>query len=84
MRVKTPKVRLGTDVTFQNFKTGTQALPSFDLSFTTQIGVKNTNFFPYKFDSTIATFMYEGVPVGQVIIPKGKAGLRSTKKVTVS
>ena len=28
--------------------------------------------------------MYEGVPVGQVIIPKGKAGLRSTKKVTVT
>ncbi|KAK4601452.1 hypothetical protein RGQ29_010848 [Quercus rubra] len=60
MRVRTPK----------NFNTGTRESPSFDLSFTTQIGVKNTNFFPYKFDSTIATFMYEGVPVGQVIIPK--------------
>ncbi|XP_050269138.1 late embryogenesis abundant protein At1g64065-like [Quercus robur] len=83
MRVKTPKVRLGTDVTFQNFKTGTQASPTFDLSFTTQVGVKNTNFGPYKFDSTIATFMYQGVTVGQVTIPKGKAGLRSTKKVGV-
>ena len=83
MRVKTPKVRLGTDVTFQNFQTGTQASPTFDLSFTTQVGVKNTNFGPYKFDSTIATFMYQGVTVGQVTIPKGKAGLRSTKKVGV-
>ncbi|XP_050269131.1 late embryogenesis abundant protein At1g64065-like [Quercus robur] len=84
MRVKTLKVRLGTDVTFQNFSTGTQASPAFDLSFTTQVRVKNTNFGPYKFDSTIATFMYQGVTVGQVIIPKGKAGLRSTKKVGVT
>ncbi|KAF3968817.1 hypothetical protein ACB098_01G150300 [Castanea mollissima] len=84
MRVKTPKVRLGTDVTFQNFSTGTQASPFFDLSVTTQVRVKNTNFGPYKFDSTIATFMYQGVTVGQVLIPKGKAGLRSTKKVGVT
>ena len=84
MRVKTPKVRLGADVTFQNFSAGTQASPSFDLSFTTQVRVKNANFGPYKFDSTIATFMYQRVTVGQVTIPKGKAGLRSTKKVTVT
>ena len=84
MRVKTPKVRLGTNITFQNFNTGTQASPSFDLSFATQVGIKNTNFGPYKYDSTIATFMYQGVTIGQVTIPKGKAGLRSTKKVTVT
>ncbi|KAK7855957.1 late embryogenesis abundant protein At1g64065-like [Quercus suber] len=84
MRVKTPKVRLGTNITFQNFNTGTQVSPSFDLSFTTQVGIKNTNFGPYKYDSTIATFMYQGVTIGQVTIPKGKAGLRSTKKVTVT
>ncbi|XP_050269142.1 uncharacterized protein LOC126713431 [Quercus robur] len=84
MRVKTPKVRLGANITFQNFNTGTQASPSFDLSFTTQVGMKNTNFGPYKYDSTIATFMYQGVTIGQVTIPKGKAGLRSTKKVTVT
>ena len=84
MRVKTPKVRLGTNITFQNFNTGTQASPSFDLSFATQVGIKNTNFGPYKYDSTIATFMYQGVTIGQVTVPKGKAGLRSTKKVTVT
>ncbi|KAL0015892.1 hypothetical protein SO802_002961 [Lithocarpus litseifolius] len=84
MRVKTPKVRLGTDITFQNFSAGTQASPSFDLSFTTQLRVKNKNFGPYKFDSSIATFMYQGVTVGQVTIPKSKAGLQSTKKVGVT
>ena len=84
MRVKTPKVRLDSTVTFQNFNAGNQAPPSFDISFTTQVRVKNTNFGPYKYDSTNATFMYQGVTVGQVTIPKGKAGFRSTKKVIVT
>ena len=86
MRVKTPKVRLGStdSVTFHNFTTGNQTSPSFYISFTTQVRVKNTNFGPYKYDSTNATFMYQGVTVGQVIIPKGKAGFRSTKKVSVT
>ncbi|GMY30430.1 late embryogenesis abundant protein At1g64065-like [Fagus crenata] len=84
MRVKTPKVRLDSTVTFQNFNAGNQAQPSFDITFETQVRVKNTNFGPYKYDSTNATFMYQGVTVGQVIIPKGKAGFRSTKKVSVT
>uniref|UniRef100_A0A2N9GL17 Late embryogenesis abundant protein LEA-2 subgroup domain-containing protein n=1 Tax=Fagus sylvatica TaxID=28930 RepID=A0A2N9GL17_FAGSY len=86
MRVKTPKVRLGStdSVTFHNFTTGNQTSPSFNISFTTQVRVKNTNFGPYKYDSTNATFMYQGVTVGQVTIPKGKAGLCSTKKVSVT
>ena len=46
--------------------------------------VKNANFGPYKYESAIATFMYKGVTMGQVTIPKGKVGLRSTKKVGVT
>ncbi|XP_030950466.1 late embryogenesis abundant protein At1g64065-like [Quercus lobata] len=84
MRVKTPKVRLGNDATFHNVTTGNSTSPSFDINFTTQLRVKNANFGPYKYDSTIATFMYKGVTAGQVTIPKGKAGLRSTKKVGVT
>ena len=83
MCVKTPKVRLGNNIKFHNVITnGNSTSPSFDI--TTQLRVKNTNFGPYKYDSTIATFMYKGVLVGQVIIPKGKAGLHSTKKVGVT
>ncbi|XP_040989284.1 uncharacterized protein LOC121236866 [Juglans microcarpa x Juglans regia] len=84
MKVKTPKVRLGTAVTFQNVSTSTQPSPSFDISFTTQVRVKNTNFGPYKYDSATVAFMYDGVTVGEVGIPKGKAGMLSTKKVSVT
>ncbi|XP_040989285.1 uncharacterized protein LOC121236867 [Juglans microcarpa x Juglans regia] len=84
LKVKTPKVRLGTAVTFQNVSTSTQPSASFDISFTTQVRVKNTNFGPYKYDSATAAFMYDGVTVGEVSIPKGKAGMLSTKKVSVT
>ncbi|KAB1215405.1 hypothetical protein CJ030_MR4G025305 [Morella rubra] len=80
MKVKTPKVRLGT-VALSNVNTSNQ---SFDISFTTQVRIKNTNFGPYKYDATNATFTYQGEAVGQVNIPKSKAGMRSTKKVSVT
>ncbi|KAM3685637.1 hypothetical protein ACB098_11G136300 [Castanea mollissima] len=67
-RFRTPKVTLGMTM----------------VTFTTQVRVKNTNFGLYEYDSTNATFMYQGVTVAQVTIPNGKAGLRSTKKVSVT
>jgi hypothetical protein len=81
MKVKTPKVRLGA-ISVQNL-TSVPATPSFSTSFTTQIRVKNTNWGPYKFDAGTATFMYQGVAVGQISFPKSKAGMRSTKKIDV-
>ena len=83
MRVKTTKVWLGNNVKFHNMTTGNSTSPSFDINFTTQLRVENANFGPYKYDSAIATFMYKGVTAGQVTIPKGKGGLRLTKKVGV-
>ncbi|XP_068307082.1 late embryogenesis abundant protein At1g64065-like [Pyrus communis] len=81
MKVKTPKVRLG-NINVQNLNS-VPATPSFDTKFTTQIKVKNTNFGPYKYDAAIITFLYQGATVGQVSIPKGKAGMLSTKNVDV-
>lgn len=84
MRVKSPKVRLGK-IDVQNI-TAVPATPSFDINFTTQIRVKNSNWGRYKFDASTVTFEHQGDTVGQISIPKGKAGMRSTKKfhVTVS
>ncbi|XP_050269144.1 uncharacterized protein LOC126713433 [Quercus robur] len=85
MRVRTPKVRLGTDVTFSKLNTdNNETSPSFDITFIAQVRVKNTNFGPYKYDSTTANFKFQDVNVGRVTIPEGKAGLRSTKKVSVT
>nr|XP_011465629.1 PREDICTED: uncharacterized protein LOC105351809 [Fragaria vesca subsp. vesca] len=84
MKVKTPKVRLG-EISITNFNSAA-ATPSFDTTFNTQIRVKNTNWGPYKFDAGMVTFMYQGAPVGTVtsLYPKGKAGMRGTKKINVN
>ncbi|PON39883.1 Immunoglobulin-like fold containing protein [Parasponia andersonii] len=85
MRAKSPKVRLSNNIEFQNLNivNSGSSSPSFDITFTTQVRVKNSNFGPYKFENTTATFTYGGATVGQVIIPKSKAGLKSTKKINV-
>lgn len=81
MKVKTPKARLGTTSTVT---VNTVSNTSFDITLTTQVRIKNTNFGPYKYESTDVMFMYDSVLVGQGIIPKSKAGFRSTKKVGVT
>ncbi|XP_068304873.1 late embryogenesis abundant protein At1g64065-like [Pyrus communis] len=81
MKVKTPKVRLG-NINVQELNSAS-ATPSFDTKFSTQIKVKNTNFGPYRFDAAIVTFLFQGATVGQVSIPKSKAGMLSTKKIDV-
>ncbi|KAM5573376.1 hypothetical protein ABKV19_013087 [Rosa sericea] len=81
MKVKTPKARLG-EISVQTLNS-VPATPSFDAKFTTQIRIKNTNWGPYKFDAGSATFLYQGVTIGQVAIPKSKAGMLSTKKINV-
>ncbi|PON39880.1 Late embryogenesis abundant protein [Parasponia andersonii] len=84
MRAKSPKLRLSNNIDFHNLNiVNVGSSPSFDINFSTQVRVKNSNFGPYKFDNTTAIFTYGGATVGHVIIPKGKAGLKSTKKINV-
>ncbi|KAG5542391.1 hypothetical protein RHGRI_022057 [Rhododendron griersonianum] len=47
------------------------------------LGIKNTNFGPYKYDSTTVYFYNDGIQVGSAIIPKSKASFQPTKKINV-
>lgn len=82
MRVKSPKLRL-SNIQIQNLATGSStSLPnSFDMSFTTQVRVKNSNFGPYKYDNTTVVFTLHGTTVGELAIPKGSAGMKSIKNI---
>ncbi|XVF13052.1 hypothetical protein REPUB_Repub08aG0174500 [Reevesia pubescens] len=84
MRAKNPKVRIGraTIETMETNNNGSAA--SFDLKFITQVRVKNTNFGHYRFENSTMRFLYDGVIVGEAIIPKGRARARSTKKFDVT
>ncbi|GLT34813.1 hypothetical protein SLA2020_093070 [Shorea laevis] len=86
MRIRNPKVRFGT-IDIQSFQTTAPngASPaSFDMRFIAQVTVKNTNFGHYKFDNSTMKFLYDGVEVGQAIIPEARARARSTKKLNVT
>ncbi|PON43883.1 Immunoglobulin-like fold containing protein [Parasponia andersonii] len=84
MRAKTPKFRLSSiEIQTLNKANGPSSSPSFNMTFNAQVRVKNPNFGPYKFDNTTASFTYGDAIVGQVTIPKSKAGFKSTKKINV-
>ncbi|KAH7855792.1 hypothetical protein Vadar_028951 [Vaccinium darrowii] len=82
MKVKTPKFRVRSS----SFNTidvqPTNA--SFSLEMNAQFGLKNTNFGPYKYDSTTVFFYYNDIHVGSAFIPKSKASFLSTKKINVA
>ena len=86
MRVKNPKVRIGrvTIETMETNNTGAASSASFDLKFIAQVTVKNTNFGHYRFDNSTLRFLYDGVIVGEAIIPKARARARSTKRLDVT
>ncbi|XP_030442081.2 uncharacterized protein LOC115664269 [Syzygium oleosum] len=83
MKFKSPKFRVG-EFDVQSLNVGSQASPSFDMTFVAPIRIKNTNWGPFKYDATTVNFLYGGVQLGQVDIPKSKANFKSTKKIDAS
>ncbi|XP_059627416.1 late embryogenesis abundant protein At1g64065-like [Cornus florida] len=80
MKVKTPKFR----VRAASFETLNVNASSFDMRMNARLGVKNTNFGPYKFDNSTITFFYKGAAVGNAIVPKSTAKFQSTKRFNVT
>lgn len=83
LKARSPKLRLG-DIQVQNLLTSTNtSSPTFDATFGAEVRVKNPNFGPYKFETTVISFTYEGIIVGQVVVQEGKVGIKSTKEIDV-
>ncbi|KAE9451706.1 hypothetical protein C3L33_16398, partial [Rhododendron williamsianum] len=88
MKIRTPEIQFqsGTfsyfNVQFADFSDESKS-PSFNVSMNAVLGIKNTNFGPYKYDSTTVYFYDDGYQVGSAIIPKSKASFQSTKKINV-
>ncbi|KAG5533831.1 hypothetical protein RHGRI_027884 [Rhododendron griersonianum] len=80
MKVRNPKFRVRS-ASFGNIPTGNSA--PFNLNANVTLGIKNTNFGPYKYDNSTITFYSGDSVVGTATIPKSKAQFRRTKKFTV-
>ena len=78
MKFRTPKFRIRSGTFNDNFQISNS---SFNLKMDARLGVKNTNFGPYKFDNTAILFFYHGTQVGSAAVGKSKANFRSTKKL---
>ncbi|PSS34282.1 Late embryogenesis abundant protein [Actinidia chinensis var. chinensis] len=82
MKFRTPKFRVRNSRSFDTFDVQ-PTTPSFNMRMNAQLGVRNTNFGPFKYSNTTVTFYYKGTEVGSAIVRKSKANFRSTKKVNV-
>ncbi|XP_057463852.1 late embryogenesis abundant protein At1g64065-like [Actinidia eriantha] len=81
MKFRTPKFRVRLANSFETFDVQPS---SFNMRMNTQLGVKNTNFGPFKYGNSTVYFYYRGTQVGSAIIPKSKANFRRTKKVNIA
>ena len=80
MKFRTPKYRMRP---VNSLSTTSVQASSFNARLSTQLGIKNTNFGPYKYHASNISFYYKGTPIGSAVIPKSKADFRRTKKVNV-
>ncbi|XP_019195260.1 PREDICTED: uncharacterized protein LOC109189025 [Ipomoea nil] len=84
MKYKAPKFRLRS-ATFDNLNVvAAPSNASFDARLNVQLGVKNSNFGPYKYRESKVEFSYGEFVVGEAVVPGSKAALKSTKKVEVA
>ncbi|KAK4400903.1 hypothetical protein Sango_1196400 [Sesamum angolense] len=49
-----------------------------------KVTIKNNNFGDFKYENSTLSILYNGVKVGEAVVPQGKAGPRKTKKFNVS
>ena len=86
MRIKSPKFRIRS-ITIEDFtisSSNSNNVPSIDMKFEVEIGVKNMNFGHFKFEKSSISFMYRGTQVGDALVKKEKVKARSTKKINVT
>ncbi|XP_022862928.1 late embryogenesis abundant protein At1g64065-like [Olea europaea var. sylvestris] len=68
----------------ESFNSNNANSTSIDMQLLTQISVKNTNFGHFKYDNSTLTILYNGMPVGEAVIPRGRAKARKTQKFNIS
>ncbi|KAI3445371.1 hypothetical protein Pfo_002036 [Paulownia fortunei] len=85
MKIKSPKVRFNAIAveSFSSSNNNNNSL-SINMRLLTQVTIKNTNFGHFKYDNCTLTILYNGVPLGEAVIPRGRARARKSKKFNIS
>ncbi|EYU40055.1 hypothetical protein ABFS82_05G107100 [Erythranthe guttata] len=87
LKIKSPKIRFNA-IAVESFTSnnGNNAgpTPSINMRLLTQLTIKNTNFGQFKYDNATLAILYNGVPLGEAVIPRGRVKARKTLKFNVS
>ncbi|OWM79604.1 hypothetical protein CDL15_Pgr023016 [Punica granatum] len=85
LRVRHIRVRVASSPAVEGLALNySSANPSFSMAVKMQVNIRNPNFGHYKFGKSNLMVSYRGIPVGQAMIEKAKAGAFSTKKVKLT
>ncbi|KAK4422561.1 Late embryogenesis abundant protein [Sesamum alatum] len=83
MKVKSPKVRFNA-MAVESFSSNNNNSTSINMRLLAQVTIKNTNFGHFKYQNSTLSILYNGIQVGEAIIPRGRASARKTKKFNIS
>lgn len=79
MKIKNPKLRFDA-VAVETFSSDNTTATSINVKLLTQLTIKNTNFGHFKYDNATLVVLYNGVQVGEAVIPKGRTKARKTQR----
>ncbi|KAI3453763.1 hypothetical protein Pfo_010426 [Paulownia fortunei] len=84
MKIRSPKVRFNAIAVESFSSSSNNTSPSINMRLLTQVTIKNTNFGHFKYGNSTLTILYNGVPLGEAVIPRGRARARKTRKFNIS
>ncbi|PIN01556.1 hypothetical protein CDL12_25931 [Handroanthus impetiginosus] len=83
MKVRSPKIRFNV-IAVESFSSNNSTTSSINMRLLAQVDIKNTNFGHFKYNNSTLTVLYDGVPLGEVVIPQGRAKARKTRRFNVA
>ncbi|KAH6769001.1 hypothetical protein C2S51_014337 [Perilla frutescens var. frutescens] len=83
MKIKSPKVRFNA-MGVESFSSNSNAATSINMRLLTQFAIKNTNFGHFKYDNATLIILYNGVPIGEAAIPRGRTKARKTQRFNIT
>ncbi|XP_057810148.1 late embryogenesis abundant protein At1g64065-like [Salvia miltiorrhiza] len=83
MKIKSPKVRFNAMVV-ESFSSNNNTATSINMRLLAQLTIKNTNFGHFKYDNATLVVFYNGVPLGEALIPRGRTKARKTQRFNIN
>ncbi|KAK4400905.1 hypothetical protein Sango_1196600 [Sesamum angolense] len=84
MKVKSPKVRFNAMAVESFSSNNNNNSTSINMRLLAQVTIKKPNFGHFKYQNSTLSILHNGVQVGEVVIPRGRASARKTKKFNMS